>query len=182
VTDETPSRRKPTPGDASMRRSIQDLAFSMDPNIKIEPEVEDVRQLFCSILRPSRVHPLLAHIASFGYCRRVHRLGHQFWVSPCQASRRRHVRSEGLATSSRCVACPSSLSSVMAYMLPMQNAIIIFAFLVSHRTSHLSRFPKRAQRLPPRVHKARRRVPRARRTRFVRIASHRWHRPSERRS
>jgi len=42
VTDESSSRRKSTPGDASMRRSIQDLAFSMDPNIKIEPEVEDL--------------------------------------------------------------------------------------------------------------------------------------------
>jgi len=53
---------------------------------------------------------ILAHIASFGHCRRVYRLGHQFWVSPCQASRRRHLRSEGLATPSRCVARPSSLS------------------------------------------------------------------------
>lgn len=43
VTDETSSRRKSTPGDASMRRSIQDLVLSIDPNIKIEPEVEDVR-------------------------------------------------------------------------------------------------------------------------------------------
>lgn len=43
VTDETTSRRKPTPGDASMRRSIQDLVLSIDPNVKIESEVEDVR-------------------------------------------------------------------------------------------------------------------------------------------
>jgi transcription initiation factor TFIID subunit 12 len=43
VTDETSSRRKATPGDASMRRSIQDLVLSIDPNIKIEPEAEDVR-------------------------------------------------------------------------------------------------------------------------------------------
>jgi transcription initiation factor TFIID subunit 12 len=42
VTDETSSRRKSTPGDASMRRSIQDLVVSIDPNIKIEPEVEDL--------------------------------------------------------------------------------------------------------------------------------------------
>jgi hypothetical protein len=35
-----------------MRRSIQDLALGMDPNIKIEPEVEDVRQLLSSILVP----------------------------------------------------------------------------------------------------------------------------------
>ena len=104
MTDESSSRRKSTPGDASMRRSIQDLALSMDPNIKIEPEVEDVRHLLSRIhAPPSRAHPLLAHIASFRYCRRVHRLGHQFWVPSCQASRRRHVRSEGPATSSRCV-------------------------------------------------------------------------------
>jgi transcription initiation factor TFIID subunit 12 len=45
VTDETSSRRKSTPGDASMRRSIQDLVLSIDPNVKIEPEVEDVRPL-----------------------------------------------------------------------------------------------------------------------------------------
>ena len=74
VTEESSSRRKSTPGDASMRRSIQDLALSMDPNIKIEPEVEDVRQLLSS---PSRVHTFLAHTASFRYCRRVYRLGHQ---------------------------------------------------------------------------------------------------------
>ena len=50
MTEESSSRRKSTPGDASMRRSIQDLALSMDPNIKIEPEVEDVRHLLYSIL------------------------------------------------------------------------------------------------------------------------------------
>ncbi|KAI9442326.1 transcription initiation factor TFIID subunit A-domain-containing protein [Lactarius indigo] len=42
ATDETSSRRKSTPGDASMRRSIQDLVLSIDPNVKIEPEVEDL--------------------------------------------------------------------------------------------------------------------------------------------
>lgn len=34
--------RKNTPGDQSMRRTIQDLVSSVDPNVKIEPEVEDV--------------------------------------------------------------------------------------------------------------------------------------------
>ena len=28
-----------------MRRTIQDLVYSVDPNVKIEPEVEDVRVL-----------------------------------------------------------------------------------------------------------------------------------------
>ena len=36
AVDELSLRRKSIPSDASMRRSIQDLAFSMDPNIKIE--------------------------------------------------------------------------------------------------------------------------------------------------
>ena len=41
--DDNRTRRKNTPGDQSMRRSIQDLVSSIDPNVKIEPEVEDVR-------------------------------------------------------------------------------------------------------------------------------------------
>lgn len=42
TVDEHRNRRKTTPGDQSMRRSIQDLVASIDPNVKIEPEVEDV--------------------------------------------------------------------------------------------------------------------------------------------
>jgi transcription initiation factor TFIID subunit 12 len=40
--DDNRSRRKNSPGDQSMRRTIQDLVSSVDPNVKIEPEVEDV--------------------------------------------------------------------------------------------------------------------------------------------
>ncbi|THH07017.1 hypothetical protein EW145_g3674 [Phellinidium pouzarii] len=36
------NRRKNAPNDQSMRRSIQDLVYSIDPNVKIEPEVEDL--------------------------------------------------------------------------------------------------------------------------------------------
>jgi transcription initiation factor TFIID subunit 12 len=35
-------RLKNSTADASMRRTIQDLVASVDPNVKIEPEVEDV--------------------------------------------------------------------------------------------------------------------------------------------
>lgn len=42
--DDGRTRRKNTPGDQSMRRSIQDLVTSVDPNVRIDPEVEDVRR------------------------------------------------------------------------------------------------------------------------------------------
>jgi transcription initiation factor TFIID subunit 12 len=41
--DDNRTRKRNTPGDQSMRRTIQDLVSSIDPNVKIEPEVEDVR-------------------------------------------------------------------------------------------------------------------------------------------
>ncbi|KAJ7709500.1 transcription initiation factor TFIID subunit A-domain-containing protein [Mycena rosella] len=37
-----PRKGAPTPGDLSMRRTIHDLVASVDPNVKIEPEVEDL--------------------------------------------------------------------------------------------------------------------------------------------
>ncbi|KAF8639793.1 hypothetical protein AX17_001052 [Amanita inopinata Kibby_2008] len=40
--DDNRSRRKNTPGEQSMRRTIQDLVASVDPNVKIESEVEDL--------------------------------------------------------------------------------------------------------------------------------------------
>ncbi|KAF5359006.1 hypothetical protein D9758_004873 [Tetrapyrgos nigripes] len=40
--DDNRARAKNTPADQSMRRTIQDLVSSIDPNVKIEPEVEDL--------------------------------------------------------------------------------------------------------------------------------------------
>ena len=39
-------RRKNSAGDQRMRRSIQDLVSSIDPSVKIEPDVEDVSLTF----------------------------------------------------------------------------------------------------------------------------------------
>jgi transcription initiation factor TFIID subunit 12 len=44
LADGSRSRRKNTPGDQSMRRSIQDLVLSIDPNVRIDADVEDVRR------------------------------------------------------------------------------------------------------------------------------------------
>lgn len=55
--DDNRSRRKNTSGDQSMRRTIQDLVASVDPNVKIEPEVEDVRQPFELL---SLIHSIIA--------------------------------------------------------------------------------------------------------------------------
>lgn len=42
LDDSRTPRRKSSVGDQSMRRSIQDLVSSIDPSVKIEPDVEDV--------------------------------------------------------------------------------------------------------------------------------------------
>ena len=46
TAEDNRSRKRNTPGDQNMRRTIQDLVSSVDPNVKIEPEVEDVCGLF----------------------------------------------------------------------------------------------------------------------------------------
>ncbi len=64
ASDDTRSRNKNTPGHQSMRRTIQDLVASVDPNVKIEPEVEDV-SISCvcclsSVLNVARYQLLLS--------------------------------------------------------------------------------------------------------------------------
>lgn len=62
-TDDNRTRRKNTPGDQSMRRSIQDLVSSIDPNVKIEPEVEDVCTRLCGFCVVLKHPQLLLDIA-----------------------------------------------------------------------------------------------------------------------
>lgn len=42
LDDNRGTRKRNTPGDQSMRRSIQDLVSSIDPNVKVDPEVEEL--------------------------------------------------------------------------------------------------------------------------------------------
>ena len=49
LDDSRAPRRKNSAGDQSMRRSIQDLVSSIDPSVKIEPDVEDVCPHFFAI-------------------------------------------------------------------------------------------------------------------------------------
>ena len=63
ASDDTRTRNKNTPGHQSMRRTIQDLVASVDPNVKIEPEVEDVStnlHICCRLLNVARCQLLLS--------------------------------------------------------------------------------------------------------------------------
>ncbi|KAI9428620.1 hypothetical protein H4582DRAFT_513471 [Lactarius indigo] len=95
LTDETSSLCNSTPGDASMHRSTQDLDLGIDPNVKIEPEVENVHSplfffffclgafpcsrtdhfLFC--IRVS-AHACIASVTAIGY-------------GPCPTSCKHHI-------------------------------------------------------------------------------------------
>jgi len=113
-----------------MCQSIQDLALSMDPNIKIKPGVEDVRQLLSSILTPHafRLHPpqLLLNIV-VGFIDSVTNFG-------CRHAK--HCRGDIFIL----VRGSSSLSTIMHHGLHTADAerITIFVFLVLHRTRRLS--------------------------------------------
>ncbi|KAI9442290.1 hypothetical protein H4582DRAFT_1271234 [Lactarius indigo] len=88
LTDETSSLRNSTPGDASMHRSTQDLNLGIDPNVKIEPEVEDVHSLFFFFL--PRSFSLLTYRPLFilypRLCPRVYsvRNCNRLWALPYQ--------------------------------------------------------------------------------------------------
>ena len=142
-----------------MRRSIQDLVLSIDPNVKIEPEVEDVCLFslffrycvapthFARLFVPSVcAAPRCLRIAPLGYCRRVYRLGDQFWVQARKAPRGRHVRSQGFTTSSRCVLHISP--PLLNVLLSLYQFTAVCSRLLTER-NHNIRIPGFASDMPP---------------------------------
>jgi len=90
--EDTRVRRKNSPADQSMRRSIQDLVTSIDPNVKIEPEVED---LLLDI-----ADEFIDSVTNFGCRLAKHRGGDTLEVRDLQLhlERNHNIRIPGFAT------------------------------------------------------------------------------------
>jgi len=91
-TNDTTHRRKNSANDQSMRRSIQELAFSIDPNVKIDPEVEE---LLLDI-----ADEFLDSVANFGCRLAKHRNGDTLEVRDLQLhlERNHNIRIPGFAS------------------------------------------------------------------------------------
>ncbi|KAF9266326.1 hypothetical protein L218DRAFT_897417 [Marasmius fiardii PR-910] len=115
--DDNRSRRKSTPGDQSMRRSIQELVASIDPNVKLEPEVED---LLLSI-----ADEFIDSVTNFSCRLAKHRSGDTLEVKDLQLhlERNHNIRIPGFASDdTRLSLSQSSIAPVTQAPPPKKNA------------------------------------------------------------
>ncbi|THV08246.1 hypothetical protein K435DRAFT_832790 [Dendrothele bispora CBS 962.96] len=108
TVDDNRSRPKNTPGDQSMRRTIQDLVSSIDPNVKIEPEVED---LLLSI-----ADEFIDSVTNFACRLAKHRNGDTLEVRDLQLhlERNHNIRIPGFASDDTRLALTQSLVAPVA--------------------------------------------------------------------
>ncbi|KAH9034856.1 hypothetical protein EDB85DRAFT_963597 [Lactarius pseudohatsudake] len=148
-------------GDASVRRSIQDLVLSTDRNVKIDPEVED-----------TNLSIFIDSVTNFGCRLAKHRGARILEVRDLRPpSRYAHFNS------ALCI----SPGQLVLYALPTaRNHNIRIPGYASDLTPIVLSQTGVAPRL--KAHRVRRRARKARKIRIVPTVWHRWHRPSERRS
>ena len=178
--DETRTRRKNSPGDQSMRRSIQDLVSSIDPNVKIDPEVEDVR-----FISTHASHPCLS---SSGYpCRQLLLdIADEFIDSVtnfgCRLARHRGGETLEVKDLQLHLGMYPALMLDASSEVRVQSVITILGYQASPRTRRGYRSHKQRSRRPRRRSRQTRRVQPVARSRFAAIGSRRSHRRSARRS
>jgi transcription initiation factor TFIID subunit 12 len=138
--DDNRVRRKNTPGDQSMRRSIQDLVSSVDPNVKIEAEVEDLLLTIAD--------EFIDSVTNFGCRLAKHRGGDTLEVRDLQLhlERNHNIRIPGFASDeTRLSLSQSSVAPAVPPTTGKKNAQGTQMTLRSHRLAQVQQAKREAK-------------------------------------